>query len=320
MGLLLALAGATCVAQEQHRPSDLVGTWVYRIGPKTLFALHLEPAADPADQLHGYLLLPKTFRINPGPRFSGIEGPGRKQLVSSTVREGGCLQLLEDNSSMKADQRDHYQVCRVDKTQLAFTLFRNMAPLNMELDANPPTIANEWDSTRTYSPDDFVPDNSRMAAIAAADQADRSTVQIDWSVVGKADERRRAESAVLLKQGELHTGTDFGNAALVFQHGDNSNDYLLAHVLAIVAISKGQSSAIWLSSATLDRYLESIKQPQIFGTQFTTLGNLPTTQEPYDRTLISDVLRTYMAVPTLADQDKQRVQYDKQRGIGRPVR
>ncbi len=320
MGLLFVLAIGTLVAQEHLSPGGLTGTWVYRLGPRTLFALHLEPAADPTDQPHGYLLLPEKFLMNPGPHFSGIVGPGRRELVSSIGREGGCLQLLEDNPTAKADQRDHYQVCRLDRTHVAFTLFKNMAPLNMEAEANPPTIPSEWDSARTYSPDDFLPDNSRMTAIVAADQADRSTDQIDWTVVGKVDARRRAESAMLLKLGELHTGTDFGNAALVFQHGNDPNDYLLAHVLAVVAISKGQSSAIWLSSATLDRYLESIKQPQIFGTQFTTLGSQPTTQEPYDRTLISDVLRAYMAVPSLADQDKQRRQYDEQRGIRKSVK
>ena len=315
MGLLLILAARTLVGQDHRNQADLSGTWVYRLGTKTLFALHLEPTVKATDQLNGYLLLPKKFLMNPGPRFSGVEGPGSEELVVSTVGGGGCLRLLEDNPTAKPEQRDHYQVCRLDRTHVTFTLFQNLAPLNMESEANLPTVATEWDSTRTYSPDDFLPDNPHMAAIVAADQADRNTPQIDWTVVSKADERRRAECSQLFKQGVLHTGTDFGSAARVFQHGDNPDDYLLAHVLAIVAISKGQSSAIWLSAATLDGYLESIKQPQIFGTQFTTLGTEPTTQVPYNFTLISDVLRAYMAVPSQADQSKQREQYDEQRGI-----
>lgn len=141
----------------------------------------------------------------------------------------------------------------------------------------------------------------------------RSSGKIDWTVVDKADAARRAATRSLLNEGKLHTGEDFQQAAFVFQHGDTPDDYLLAHTLAVVAVAKGQSSAIWISAATLDRYLQSVHQPQIYGTQFDTKPNEPTTPEPYNRGLISDALRRQLGVPSQAAQEEQRKQYDAEK-------
>ena len=72
----------------------------------------------------------------------------------------------------------------------------------------------------------------------------------------------------LLEKRELRAGDDFRLAALVFQHGSEPRDYLFAHTLALVALAKGDRSASWIASASLDRYLQSIGRPQIFGTGF----------------------------------------------------
>ena len=90
-------------------------------------------------------------------------------------------------------------------------------------------------------------------------------------------------------------------------------DYLLAHTLSMVAVASGQASAIWIGAATLDRYLNSIRQPQIYGTQFFFKPGEPTTQEPYNRTLVSDALREQLGVPSQATQEGQRKQYDAER-------
>ena len=52
-------------------------------------------------------------------------------------------------------------------------------------------------------------------------------------------------------------------------------------------------------------------------TQFTTHGNMPTTQEPYNRKLISDALRKQLGVPGIEAQEEQRKGYDKARGSGK---
>jgi len=128
----------------------------------------------------------------------------------------------------------------------------------------------------------------------------------------KGDETRRQQVMKLLADGALHSAEDFNEAAFLFQHGSRPDDYLLAHTLAMVAMRKGDAGAIWIASATLDRYLDSIKQPQIYGTQFHTPKDQLTTQEPYNRTLISDALRKQLGVPSLAEQDKQREGYNQQ--------
>ena len=71
----------------------------------------------------------------------------------------------------------------------------------------------------------------------------------------------------MLNEGTVRTINDYIWASFIFQHGETPDDYLLAHVLAMVAASKGDKMGRWIAAATLDRYLQSIRQPQVFGTQ-----------------------------------------------------
>ena len=157
--------------------------------------------------------------------------------------------------------------------------------------------------------------NPEMKQIFEADQRDRQpgVGKIDWAVVDKADAARREATRKLLVNGKLHTGEDFERAAFVFQHGDTPDDYLLAHTLAMVAVAKGHRGALWIEAATLDRYLNFMHQPQIYGTQFFFKPNEPTTQEPYNRTLIPDSLRLDLGVPSQAAQEEQRKRYNADR-------
>ena len=155
-----------------------------------------------------------------------------------------------------------------------------------------------------------VASSSEMAGIFKADQADRETRPINWAVVKPADEKRRARTEQLLDAGELHTGDDFYDAAFVFQHGETANDFLKAHLLATVAAVKGRPDAPWIAAATLDRYLQKIGKPQVLGTQFTRTDDGRFTQEPYDRSIASDIMRKIMQVPTLAEQETQRREYE----------
>jgi hypothetical protein len=105
----------------------------------------------------------------------------------------------------------------------------------------------------------------------------------------------------------------------LFQHGDTSQDSLLAHTLAMVAVAKGASSALWIAAATLDRYLQKIGQPQIFGTQFQQDGKNDWSQDPFDRDLISDPLRQRLGVPILAAQKMQFESITRQYPIPEPT-
>ena len=55
---------------------------------------------------------------------------------------------------------------------------------------------------------------------------------------------------------------------MILQHGRDIDDYLLAHEFCVVALSKGERRANWLSGATEDRFLMSVGRPQRFATQF----------------------------------------------------
>jgi hypothetical protein len=125
------------------------------------------------------------------------------------------------------------------------------------------------------------------------------------------DTMRREEARSLMSAGELKTAQDFHDAAFIFQHGLQADDYLLAHILAIEAIVKGDASSKWIAASTLDRYLQAIGKSQVFGTQYSGSTNEKgTTQEPYDRILIPDALRNDFCVPDLAQQKKNLKDFD----------
>ena len=152
--------------------------------------------------------------------------------------------------------------------------------------------------------------NSEMTKMFADDQAGRRNLQPSgWQALGEGDVRRRARTRELLRQGRLTTGEDFYHAAFIFQHGDRPDDYLLAHNIAIMAVSKGHPRAMWISAATLDRYHQEVKQPQIFGTQFSKVeGNGKWTSEPYNPAVVSDPLRKAFGVRTIAEQNARLIE------------
>ena len=161
-----------------------------------------------------------------------------------------------------------------------------------------------------------VSDNPEMAAIYAADQA----VRQDFAAIlagGRenalrihaADTVRRQQVKVLLDAGALRTAADFYSAALVYQHGDTAEDYLMAHTLAVAALGEGSTESPWLAAATLDRYLQKIGQPQIYGTQTMMRRGEPPTREPFDHALIPDSIRKVLGVSTRgAEEARQAAQ------------
>jgi hypothetical protein len=170
-----------------------------------------------------------------------------------------------------------------------------------------------WPPGRSYAAEVAWPTNAEMTAIFEADQADRSagvSAAIDWSVVTPRDEARRARVRALLDAGALASGDDYYHAAFVFQHGSEPGDYLLAHSFALIAAARGRPDATWIGAATLDRYLQNIGRPQIYGTQYSTPRGRPATQEPYDRALVSDALRAALGVPDLAEQERNPAEFE----------
>lgn len=137
---------------------------------------------------------------------------------------------------------------------------------------------------------------------------------------------RREKVRALLAAGELITGEDFHEAAFIFQHGNNSEDCLFAHVLAMEAVLKGSDEAKWIEAATLDRYLQLIGQAQVFGTQYPLDPNLPheahppvgsqaafrtgRTLAPYNEQFLPDSARLDFCVPALAQQKENLAMFN----------
>ena len=130
------------------------------------------------------------------------------------------------------------------------------------------------------------------------DQNDRrnwqSMTQEQKTSMAERDSVRLKRTRELVNNSRLKTGEDFERAAFLFQHGASSADYLLAHILAVTAMSMDPPRGRWIGAATLDRYLESTGSKQVFGTQ---LSN-----QPFNEGLISDSIRTANCVPSLKDR------------------
>lgn len=122
--------------------------------------------------------------------------------------------------------------------------------------------------------------------------------------VPERDAERQAEVRKILSEGRISTGREYYFAALIFQHSSKPEDLMLAHVLAVTSVTKKNGNAKWMAVATFDRYLWSIKQPQVFGTQFQKDAYQKWTMEPYNRAAVSDSVRTSWCVVSLAEQEK----------------
>jgi len=303
---ICALASLLPCATFAHASElkDFAGSWAMRIENRNLFVLTL--TAD-GDQLRGAYDRPAEFSST-GNIFSNIKGTVRHDLVVKATLTNGVLHLTIQNANDAKDQDTYAMTVKADHAEIAdedSDMGVSLDPRTFDRVPAGAAVATGWEPNRTYTSGDSDSPNPEMKAIFDEDQRVRQTSKIDWSVVGKSDAERREQTRKLLAAGALHTGSDFEGAAFVFQHGGTAEDYLLAHTLAMIAVSKGDSTAIWIASATLDRYLEHIKQKQIFGTQYSSDGKNSWTQEPYDRALVSDALRQQLGVPSQAMQAKQ---------------
>lgn len=140
------------------------------------------------------------------------------------------------------------------------------------------------------------------------DRVFRPGQTIDWEAVGIRDEQRELKVKQLLATDSLSSGADYYHAAMVLQHASSPDDFLLAHDLCVIAISKGESKAKWLAAASMDRFLVSIGRPQRFGTQFQSKKSFrPPTLVSVDPS-VPDALRRELDVPTLQEAKKKEAE------------
>ncbi|MGH9966528.1 MAG: hypothetical protein ACREBG_01675 [Pyrinomonadaceae bacterium] len=167
-------------------------------------------------------------------------------------------------------------------------------------------------STAAQSPS-ATKDNPVLTRLMDEDQADRTPPagkSIDWKTVAARDEARLKRVKELYSQNHLRTGNDYFNAALVLQHGNTPEDYLLAHELCVVAISKKRGIES-LAAASEDRFLMSIGRSQRFGTQYKSDGpNQPYRLYKVDPG-VTDEVRRIMMVPSLAEAKAREAEMNK---------
>lgn len=283
------------------------GVWVVRAGDIALF--QFEVSHTPTGWT-GIWSRPSHFNTD-GETFSEIKGPVVRRIARSARVIGEAVELTFDDPRPNATP-DVFLIRASDANHAEARFAETAISLVLVREATGATLGG-WDAGRTYVQAIERPTNPEMTAIFEADQKPR----VDWAkadtrAVTIADRGRRARTEALLDAGALNSGADFYHAAFVFQHGDKPDDYLKAHLLAVVAASRGHTSAPWIAAATLDRYLQSIGQSQVLGTQFQTNRDGKTTQEPYSRALVSDGLRQALRVPTLSAQEEQRKVYERE--------
>ena len=246
----------------------VIGQWTLKLGSRTLFVLDLEPSSGQSGPVRGSLSRPAHFATSDGMSFSNVEGPTEIDRIVASQWEGDTLSFTTQ-SPKDANDKTIYKLTLKDKNDVQVEIHGiPLPPFTLARSPGGATVSDDWHSGQRYFPDDDASSNPEMKQIFADDQSARkSWPNIDWSTVSKADAARRAATMRLLNAGALHSGEDFEWAANVFQHGSEPSDFLMAHTLAIIALRKGYSDATWIAAATLDRYLQAIKQPQIYGTQ-----------------------------------------------------
>jgi len=312
VSLLFAAAGCT---RADSRATKFGGTWTLRFGPRTFAVLALRQSGD---SVMGTLTMPERFEVGqPGFRFTNISAVAVQRRISKVSIQGDHLHFLTINpkNTQDADALD-LTLTGADEAVLKLA----DAPFDPWTLRRLPRgavayVSTDWEPMRSYSQEDGLPSSAEMQQIYEADQKPRqnwlSLSNEQQAAIGREDAERRGQTQTLLAEGRLHTGEDFKRAALVFQHGSTPDDYMVAHTLGMVAVANGDGSALWIASATLDRYLQSIGKPQVYGTQFKMKPDHSATQEPYDTRLISDALRRQLGVPLLAAQQRQFEKFSK---------
>ena len=305
---LLMLAPPAFAADAPASPpapfpaSAYVGRWALQMDGRNVFILDLRAGAAEG-AFTGTFTRPANFQLNPaGEEISQITSQAMVEPVTKADFGPSSLRFTVQNPTDPKDTDAlKFKVFGKAYGGLVFTGFK-MRTLPLVRVGPEAVVASDWDPERVYIPDDHHRTNAEMTQLFDEDQAARTVANIDWPAVAKADAARRARTLELLNQGGLHTGADFLHAAFVFQHSDKPVDYLLADTLAMAAVKRGRPDASWIAAATLDRYLQNIGQPQIYGTQFTVNSGAPATQAPMDGKLVPDSLRRILGVPPLAQQ------------------
>ena len=153
-------------------------------------------------------------------------------------------------------------------------------------------------------------DNLRLEELYEADQKDRANVLRSAAAVKELKQRDAMRGFLVLEmisQGGVKTKNDLYRAAVILLHGSEPKDYLTAHRLAVLSAVNGHRPARWLAASSLDRYLMSIGQPQVYGTQFehNPDDNKYQLRLPIDDASLLGWEKKFFSVPSVSERLKQ---------------
>lgn len=156
-------------------------------------------------------------------------------------------------------------------------------------------------------PEPQIQNNQELQQMYNQDQADRQgdIEKLDWHKIIENDLAHQKRVAEMLQQDLVNSPTDYYNAAMIYQHASTPQGYKLAHELAMIAASMGHKNAKWLSAASWDRFLRSIKHNQRFGTQYYSEHGTNKFQLGETDKEVTDYMRKALRCPTL-QQAKDR--------------
>ena len=129
----------------------------------------------------------------------------------------------------------------------------------------------------------------------------------EWPRISAADLERRTRVSELFAAGCLTTASDYGSAALIFQHGTIPEHYLQAILFASRAVALGDPSERSLMALAADRYLVSTKHKQLFGSQSFRVEGNPCWCMPQVERAFPDDQRLAFVGKTL-EQERQAMQ------------
>jgi len=118
--------------------------------------------------------------------------------------------------------------------------------------------------------------SKELKDLYSGDQADRKEIEAHldktWpkSAVRKMasnDLKRRRRVAEIFAEGGFKTAADYGEAAMVYQHGTVPDHFFQTFIWAKRAVELGDSNQKQLVALGIDRYLMSLNQAQLFGSQ-----------------------------------------------------
>jgi hypothetical protein len=161
----------------------------------------------------------------------------------------------------------------------------------------PKSIVSIW---LQQSKDKVATDSAEVSKMFKDDQEIRQgeMTDADMKKMIEGDEARLKRIKQIVRENRLHTATDYYNAAFLFQHGENFEDYQMAHQLSVCSVLLGNKDARWIGAASYDRMLRSVGHKQRWATQYRSVDSVWFIQS-YDSDGICDHQRQAITGKTL---------------------